>query len=82
MTRKFLHSHREMNGKKMNLSRTYNYDKLFEDVEFFTDYLEAMIKDSTRVENFNDYLYQRQEEESIARFEEKCKILRIPFERY
>ena len=75
--------YKEMNDKNISISRTYNSDKLIDDVNVFKAQLLINLRNSTIVTDINDFLYesQRQETESIERFKLKCQSYSLEFER-
>lgn len=64
-------------------STTCNADKIYDNLDLFKIKLLEMVRKSTVVTNFNDYLPKPEllEAESINRFENKCDALKIPFKR-
>lgn len=75
--------YREMGGKKMGISSTLNTHLLITDLNVFKLRLWEGCRRSTIVENFSDYLGEgeKQETESIKRFEEICKKRELLFVR-
>ena len=75
--------YKEMNGKNISISRTYNSDKLIDDVNIFKTQLLINLRNSTIVTDINDFLSdsQRQETESIERFKLKCQEYGLEFKR-
>jgi hypothetical protein len=64
-------------------SKTFNFDKIYDDLDMFKIKLYEMARSSTIVDNFDDYLNEKLklESDSMKRFQHQCNIRGIQFSR-